>query len=154
MSFIKCLPSHVAQHMFSFDNVYMKIYHAIIIQLIHYHLLNSNSISNLNKYKLTQYSLNKKWKITYGIKTFITQTNNEFDMNKITLFTKELPNVYTVSHGERKRMFRGYYIFLFYNDYCEYLSFKKYSCCNHFAEFGPSKCGYDHLMALFHIKLK
>ena len=65
MSLFKRLPSHIAQRVY---------------------LFNDNTISNLNRYKPNKYSLNKKRKITCGIKTFIKQTNKEFDIDKINVF--------------------------------------------------------------------
>ena len=65
MDIIKCLPSQLAQRVFSFDDMYRNAYRVVIAQMMYYHLFNDNTISNLNKYKRTKYSLNKKQKITW-----------------------------------------------------------------------------------------
>ena len=86
MDIIKLLPSGLAQRVFSFDDTYHNVYRVVIAQLMYYQLFTWNTILNLNKYKTTQYSLNKKRKITCAIKDFISKTNKEFAMNIINMF--------------------------------------------------------------------
>ena len=92
MNIIKRLPSQLAQHIFSYDDTYSSLYRTVIIQLMYYNIFNLNTISNLNKWRPTQFSLNKKGKITNGIKQFIEDTNKHFDINQVNVFRKELPN--------------------------------------------------------------
>ena len=75
MDIIKRLPSQLAQYIFSYDDTYSKVYRIVIIQLMYYNLFNVNTISNLNKWRPKQYSLNNKGKISNGIKQFIKDTN-------------------------------------------------------------------------------
>jgi len=149
MNIIKRLPSQLAQHIFSYDDTYSSLYRTVIIQLMYYNLFNYNTISNLNRLRPTKYSLNKKGKVTNGIKQFIKDTNKHFDINQINVFIKELPNLYTilktVPRGEK--LFKPSY-FVMYSDFRDYLSFKKYACVNHYFEFRNSEHGYDWLMVL------
>lgn len=151
MNIIKRLPSQLAQHIYSFDDTFSKLYRIVIIQLMYYNLFNFNTISNLNKWRPTQYSLNKKGKITNGIKQFIEDTNKHFDINQINVFRKELPNLYTilktVPRGTGEKLFNPSY-FVMFSDFRDYLSFKKYTCVNHYFEFRTSEHGYDWLMVL------
>jgi hypothetical protein len=97
------------------------------------------------------FSLNKKGKVTNGIKQFIEDTNKHFDINQINVFRKELPNLYTVQNtvprGTGEKLFNPSY-FVMYSDYRDTLSFKKYECVNHYFEFCTSEHGYDWLMVL------
>ena len=124
MNIIKRLPSQIAQHIFSYDDTYSKLYRTVIIQLMYYNLFNFNTISNLNKWRPTQFSLNKKGKITNGIKQFIEDTNKHFDINQINVFRKELPNLYTilktVPRGEK--LFNPSYFVMFSTTVIIYLS--------------------------------
>ena len=90
MNIIKCLPSQLTQHIFSYADTYSKLYRTVIIQLMYYNMFNLNTISNLNKWRPTQFSLNKKGKVTNGIKQFIKDTNKHFDINQIQNYYKLL----------------------------------------------------------------
>ena len=149
MNIIKRLPSQLAQHVFSYDDTYSNLYRTVIIQLMYYNMFNLNTISNLNKWKPTKYSLNKKGKVTNAIKQFIKDTNKKFDINQINVFKKELPNLYTVLNKvpRGEKLFKPSY-FVMFSDYRDYLSFKKYACVNHFSEFRRNEDGYHMLMLL------
>jgi len=151
MNIIKRLPLQLAQHVYSFDDTFSKLYRVVIIQLMYYNMFNLNTISNLNRLRPTQYSLNKKGKITNGIKQFIKDTNTKFDINEINIFRKELPNLYTVlekiPRGTGEKLFNPS-CFVMFSDYRDFLSFKKYACVNHYSEFRRSEDGYHMLMLL------
>ena len=153
MDIIKRLPSQLAQYVFSFDDTYSNLYRVVIIQLMYYNLFNSNKISTLNKYQPTKHTLNKKGKITNSIKKFIQDTNDQFDINEINVFRKELPNLYTVLKrlppGTGEKLFNPSQ-FVMFCDYRDYLSYKKYSCVNHDFEFCGSNKNYlyNRLMIL------
>ena len=120
MNIIKRLPSRLAQHVFSYDDTYPTLYRTVIVQLMYYNLFNLNTLSNLNKWRPTKYSLNKKGKITKGIKRFIKNTNEEFDINRIDVFREELPMLYTVLNkvprGTGEKLFNHSH-FIMYSDY-------------------------------------
>ena len=99
MDIIKRSPSHLAQLVFLFDDTYHKLYRVVIIQLMYYQLFTLNTISNLNRYKTAQYSLNKRQKITCAINDheFVQKTNKEFDMNKINMFWNDIFYVKCIS---------------------------------------------------------
>ena len=86
--------------------------------------------------------LNEKGNITNSIKKFIRDTIDQFDINKVNVFRKELPNLYTVlkrvPHGTGEKSFNPSH--RMFCDYRDYLSYNKYSCVNHFSEF----CGSNH----------
>ena len=144
MDIIKRLPSNVAQYVFSFDDTYVKIYRIVVIQLNYYNWFNLNHISILNAKNFT---LNKKRKITNDIKTYIKRTNEQFDMDQINRFRRELPtlNMYRVP---RHTKFSCHTVVVNHLDYCNVLSFQKYKCRSHHAEFGSSKYWYTHFIAL------
>ena len=135
MNIVKRLPSHLALLVFSFDDTLSKLYQIVMTQLLFYSLFNLNAISNLNHWRPSQYSLNKK-KITHGIKQFIKDTNDEFDINMIETLRKELPKLYKTL----KKAPRGDKLFkcsksIMHCNFRDYLSFQKYSCVNHYHEF-------------------
>ena len=96
--------------------------------------------------------LNEKGNITNSIKKFIRDTIDQFDINKVNVFRKELPNLYTVlkrvPHGTGEKSFNPSH--RMFCDYRDYLSYNKYSCVNHFSEFRGSnhKYLYHRLMIL------
>ena len=87
-----------------------------------YSLFNLNAISNINHWRPSQYSLNKK-KITHGIKQFIKDTNDDFDIMMIEKLRKEVPKLYK----SLKKAPRGETLFVCsrcfpYCNFCDYLS--------------------------------
>ena len=68
-------------------------------------------------------------------------------MDQINRFREELPtlNLYKVPRHTR---FWYYRVFVNHLDYCKFLSFQKYMCRSHHAEFGSSKYWYTNFMAL------
>ena len=122
MNIVKRLPSHLALLVFSFDDTLSKLYQIVMTQLLFYSLFNLNAISNLNHWRPSQYSLNKK-KITHGIKQFIEDTNEDFDINMIEMLRKEVPKLYKTL----KKAPRGDTLFqpsrsIIFCDFCDYLS--------------------------------
>ena len=93
------------------------------------------------------FTFNKKRKITNGIKTYRKRTNEQFDMDQINRFRQELPtlNMYRVPRHTRFSCYR-YVCNIF--EYGKFLSFQKYKCRSHHAEFGSSKYWYTHFMLL------
>ena len=147
MDIIKRLPSNIAQYVFSFDDTYVNMYRIVVIQLMYYNWFNHEHISILNVYRSKFYTLNKKRKITNGIKTYIKRTNEQFDMDQINRFRQELPtlNMYRVP---RHTKFSCYRFVCNIFEYGKFLSFQKYKCRSHHAEFGSSKYWYTNFMLL------
>jgi hypothetical protein len=147
MNIVKRLPSHLAQYVFSYDDTSSKVYRIVMMQLLFSSLFNLNAISNINHWRPSQYSLNKK-KITHGIKQFIKDTNDEFDINMIETLRKEVPKLYK----SLKKAPRGDTLFqpsrsIIFCDFCDYLSLQKYSCVNHYYEFLSPNSSCNKFMA-------
>ena len=147
MDIIKRLPSNIAQYVFSFDDTYVNMYRIVVIQLMYYNWFNHEHISILNVYRSKFYTLNKKRKITNGIKTYIKRTNEQFDMDQINRFRRELPTL-NMHRVPRHTRFSCYLIVVNIFEYCKFLSFQKYKCRSHHAEFGSSKYWYTNFIAL------
>ena len=148
MNIVKRLPSHLAQYVFAYDDTCSKLYRIVMMQLLFYSLFNLNAISNINHWRPSQYSLNKK-KITHGIKQFIKDTNDEFDINMIENLRKEVPKLYK----SLKKAPRGDTLFqpsrsIIFCNFRDYLSFQKYSCVNHYHEFVYYNCACNDFMSL------
>ena len=125
MNIVKRLPSYLAQYVFSFDDTFSNIHRIVITQLIYFNLFHSN----------------KK----HGIRKGLQQTNTHFDIHRINVFRKELPDLFTTS-ADADKVYNPS-SFVMFAQYRDYLSFKKYNCVNHASEFRSNdKYYYDRLM--------
>ena len=136
MNIVKRLPSSLAQRVFSYDDTYVNFYRIVMTQVLFYSLFNLNTISNINHWRPSHYSMNKKGKITCAIRQFVKDTNDDFDMDLIDTLRRHVNNLYTVRkkapYGEK--LFQSSRMFNIC-DFRDYLSFEKYSCVNHYNEF-------------------
>ena len=75
MDIVKRLLSYLAQYVFSFDDTFSNIHCIVITQLIYLNLIHAN----------------KK----HGIRKSLQQTNTHFDIHRINVFRKELPDLFS-----------------------------------------------------------